>query len=314
MKHSFRRAGTLMLLVALVLCAGVPASQAAKKPLAAALKEKEVTLTEGETKNAVVTTIASTKSGTVTYSLTDTVNERVVYTESRSGLRAGSEEAWPLPYDDYKLSAGHPVKQMRATFVMDDQLYTLNLYYNYAQKGGQAAQITVEKENWYTNNTACSFGPQFRDIKPRLTDKWYMFTPIDLSQQGMQEFEYIASNMYVIGKVYVTVYGDIVMVSYENEGADQEGNTSTVSEYVTFFHDLNSVKSVDPNQLGASAFSFDQPIRISEDLQGDTNVLLFIRNEVTYSPYVTPGKKLVRFWPNLTERKTLREEMLNLMD
>ena len=307
-----KKIALLALILGLALCACVPAL-AATKPLTIAV-EKEITLTEGESKDLLTTTINSTESGKVRYTLTDMVTGKVVYKETRKNLKAGKDVAWPLPYYDKGMSNQKSVKRLQAAFKMDGKTYTLHLYYNYSRKNGQAAQITVEKDTWYSNNTACSFGPQFRVVQPKLTDKWYMFTPIDLTQQGVQEFEYVASNMYVIGKVYVTVYGDVVTVSYENFYEKEAGQTKTLTEYLYFFHDFASVDQVEPEKRGPSDFAFDRPIRISEDLEGDTNVLMFIRNEVTYSTYANATHKLTRFWPNLDERKALRESMLALMD
>ena len=61
-------------------------------------------------------------------------------------------------------------------------------------------------------------------------------------------------------------------------------------------------------------FRFGDAVSIEKDLEGDTNVLLFIRNQVTYCDYVTNTHKLTRFWPNLPERKALREQMQIMMD
>ena len=67
------------------------------------------------------------------------------------------------------------------------------MYYTYKKSNGQE-YVEVEKATWYSNNTACSFGPAFRDVRPGMTDKWYLFTPINLSIQGRQTFDYVASN------------------------------------------------------------------------------------------------------------------------
>ena len=269
------------------------------------------TLSPGQSAKAVVTKINAVQDGTVVYSLTDTLKKTVIYTETRTGITAGQEIAWPVPYDDAGLSAGKPVKMLRASFVMDGKTYSYNIYFNYDAKSGA---ITVEKGTMYTKNTACSFGPAFRDVRPSLTDKWYTFTPVDLTIQGRQTFEYVASNKYVIGEVYVDVAGDSVTVTFHNFYEDQEGNTKTLSEFLTFFHDLKSVKNVEPEKMQELGYRFGDTISIEKDLEGDTNVLLFIRNQVTYCDYVTSTHKLTRFWPNLPERKPLREQMQAMMD
>ena len=270
------------------------------------------TLTQGQSAKVLSTKFNTVSDGTVVYSLTDMVKKTVVYTETKSGVKAGQEIQWTVPYYAEGMSTGKPVKQMRASFVLDGKTYTYNLYYTFSAENG--GTVTVEKATWYPNNTACSFGPAFRDVRPALTDKWYLFTPIDLTKQGRQTFEYVASNMYVIGEVYVDVNGDAVRVTYHNYYADQGGNTETLTEFFTFFPDLKSVKDVNPETMDDLGFRFGQEISIAEDLDGDTNVLLFVRNQVTYCDYVTNSHKLTRFWPNLPERKALRQQMQAMMD
>ena len=269
-------------------------------------------LTQGKTAKVLTTKFNTVSDGTVTYSLTDTVKKTVIHTETKTGVKAGQEIQWSVPYYDEGMSASKPVKEIRASFLLDGKTYTFSLYYNYTADNG--GTVTVEKATWYPKNTACSFGPAFRDMRPSLTDKWYTFTPIDLTRQGRQTFEYVASNMYVIGQVYVDVNGDTVRVTYHNYYADQSGNTETLTEYFTFFPDLKSVTNVDPETMDDLGFHFGEDISIEKDLNGDTNVLLFVRNQVTYCNYVNNTHKLTRFWPNLPERKALRQQMQDMMD
>ncbi|MBR3739499.1 MAG: hypothetical protein IKN04_03455 [Clostridia bacterium] len=300
-----------VLMMSLTLLAAVPAS-AESKAMTFDFMETAV-LSMGQSAQTLKTKIHSISSGTIVYSLADQLNKTVVYTETRNNVHAGQELVWQLPYDDTGLSGDKPVKQMRASFLMDGVTYTYDVFYTYQKKDGLVS-ILVEKATWYPNNTACSFGPAFRDVKPSLTEKWYLFTAVDLSIQGRQEFEYIASNMYVIGKVYVDVNGDQVTVTYHNFYADQGGNTETLSEFFTFFHDLKSVKNVEPETMSDPGYQFGQPISIQNDLEGDMRVLLFIRNRVTYRDYVNNSHKLTRFWPNLQERRQLREQMIFWMN
>ncbi len=289
-------------------------------PLGTALAEKAMVisfngpanLSPGQAAAVLTTKINAVQDGTVVFSLTDTVKRTVVYTESRTGIQAGQEIAWKVPYYDEGMSSSKPVKAMRASFVLDGKTYSYMIYYNFSVENG--GTLTVEKGTWYSNNTACSFGPAFRDVRPSLTDKWYTFTPVDLSKQGRQTFEYVASNKYVIGEVFVDVAGDEVTVNYHNFYDAQDGQTKTLTEYVTFYRDLASVKNVNPETTDQLGFRFGQTLSIANDLEGDTNVLLYIRNEVTYCDYVNYSHKLTRFWPNLPERKALREQMLAIMD
>jgi len=303
-----------LLAAALILScvAGILPAQAETRGLSISFKNM-ITLAPGESQKALITKVNAAQGDTIVYSLTDMRNKTVVFTDTVSGVAVGQEIAWTVPYDETGLTPSKPVKEMRASFVYGGKTYTFNLYYTYSEKM-KKPNIDVEKATWYSNNTACSFGPAFRDEKSSLTDKWYTFTPVDLSIQGRQEFEYVASNMYVIGKVFVDVSGDQVRVTYENLYAQQDGNTQTLTEFLTFFHDLASVKQVEPEKMDDLGFRFGETISIEKDLEGDAHVLLFIRNQVTYCNYVNNTHKLVRFWPNLPERKELRERMKQMMN
>ena len=304
MKKSLR---ALLLIAVAALLFTSCAALAENKPLEISYLG-DVTLSPGQSAKVLSTKLS--KGGTVTFSLTDTVKKTVVYTETKKGS-AGKEIKWDVPYYMEGMSANKPIKEMRASFVLDGKSYAYSLYYNYSAKDGA---VTIEKATWYTKNTACSFGPYFREERSTLTDKWYTFTPVDLTIQGRQTFEYVASNMYVIGEVYVDVAGDNVTVTYYNFYDRFQGNTKTLTEFFTIFPDLKSVKDVNPETMDDLGFAFGQNISIEKDLGGDTNVLLFVRNQVTYSTYPTSTSKLTRFWPNLPERKALREQMRNLMD
>lgn len=301
-----------VLLLALLLTLAFSASAMAANNGLTISYTGPATLTHGQTAQILSTKIRKPGDGTVVYTLTDTAKKTVVYTETQTGVTAGQVIKWTVPYYDKDMSAKKPVRQLRASFLLDGKTYTYSLYYTYSKENG--GTVTVEKGTWYPDNTACSFGPAFRDVRPGLTDKWYLFTPVDLTRQGTQTFEYIASNLYLIGEVYVDVYGDTVRVTYHNFYEAQGGNTQTLTEYFTFFHDLRSVTNVEPETMGDPGFRFGQSISIAGDLDGDTNVLLFVRNQVTYRDYVTDSHKLTRFWPNLKERRDLRNQMLAMMD
>lgn len=155
---------------------------------------------------------------------------------------------------------------------------------------------------YYANNTVCSFGPHFRNLTPDLTKKWYMFTALDLSQNGVQEYELVAGNMFVVGRVYVTVDGDNVTVSYKYNN----GEIYNHGDFFTIFPDYKSVTTVEPSEI-ENAMEYDKTYSIANDLNGDKEVLLFICNVVTFRD---DNPSIVRFWENIPERKALRESML----
>ena len=67
---------------------------------------------------------------------------------------------------------------------------------------------------WYNKVEVCSFGPQFKEACDELTDEWYRFSVVDLSQQGTQVFDMIANDTWHLGYVTVTVDGDWAQVDY----------------------------------------------------------------------------------------------------
>jgi ubiquitin-large subunit ribosomal protein L40e len=141
------------------------------------------------------------------------------------------------------------------------------------------APATPAPEIWY-NNTACSEGLRFRDLNPARTDKWYMFTPLDLSVDGEKSYRLIASNIRVIGTVTVKVSQGYVTVNY----SAPLGQAAIVSEFITLFPDYTSASLADPDAAPGQGFVFGTPISIADQLKGDTSQLLFIRNVVTYHP------------------------------
>lgn len=162
---------------------------------------------------------------------------------------------------------------------------------------------TPEPEKvYFSHNTVCSFGPQFRCISPEMTDKWYMFTPLDLSQDGKQVYEMISGNTYLIGHVTVTVKGDNVRVEYEYFNDD----IWAYDEFFTFFHDYDNVTAEDVEEL-RNELVYGKTYSIADDLDGDTDVLLFTCNEVTFTK---DNPDIVRIFRSDRERKALREQML----
>lgn len=138
------------------------------------------------------------------------------------------------------------------------------------------AVIPMKTTEYYAGNTVCSIGPRFRD-ESALTDDWYRFTPVDLSADGVQTFELIASDTYIIGQVTVTIADGMVTIDYAYVSDD-------VVEHSAFFTLLPSITetvTLDQEQLTSCAFG--QPVSIAEALKGDTKVLLFVCNVVDYN-------------------------------
>lgn len=167
-------------------------------------------------------------------------------------------------------------------------------------------EVIETQYSYYPHNTVCTFGPHFRDVSPELTDKWYMFTPVDLSQDGMQTHILVGGGAYIIGYLNIYVSGDSVTVYYQyfNDGIQAE------QEFFTFFHDYASITTVTPEEIDP-LFSYGTPISIANDLNGDTTLILFARNVVTFR---NDNPLIIRFWENTPDFKAQREQMLTLLD
>ena len=174
------------------------------------------------------------------------------------------------------------------------------------------AEIVKPGYVWYPSNTVTTAGFAFRDERPELTEKWYQFTPVDLSRDGSYSFEMVGGSVYILGKVVVDVKGDEVSVRYATTYGGH-GNVRMESEFFTFFPDLASVSAVEPEELG-EGFRFGEPISIEKDLNGDTRVLLFVRNVATFADHVQSDMPRARYWPNHPTRVAHRELLRGLMD
>ncbi len=177
----------------------------------------------------------------------------------------------------------------------------------------------VPQAVWYDHNTICVAGIEFRQVRSDLTRKWYNFAAIDLTNDGVQKFDLVASNVFVIGSVTVTKNGDEVVVDWKlNRQGTNDANFILENEFLTIFPDLNAVTEVEPSRFEGVTYAFGQPISIANDLGGDTNVLLYICNQATYCDnlsyaYLNPIYH-ARYWANLPSRVAQRNAMMELVN
>ena len=122
-----------------------------------------------------------------------------------------------------------------------------------------------------------SFGLYWQELLPRLTEDWYMFTPIDLSKEGEQLFPLIASNAWIIGQARLTLLGGTLRVDCE-----VLDGVKVLREFLTFFPDLNSVHTISLPLLSNRNFPFRSPLNIQSIFPGDTQVLMYINNSVVF--------------------------------
>lgn len=178
----------------------------------------------------------------------------------------------------------------------------------YTEEDGEKVERGPEEQKmtWYNSNTVNSFGPCFEG-------SWMTYSVIDLTVEGTQSFDLVAAGAWHLGTVNVTVQGDTVTVDYicteDINAADVWDEVYADREWFTIFGDLDAVTTLNPDEIGTS-YTFGEPISIANDLGGDTVVILYVNNAMTYShdnPYVT------RFWPNVPANKAIVEAMTVLL-
>ena len=154
----------------------------------------------------------------------------------------------------------------------------------------------------YYDMTACSVGPRFRDLGVN-TDKWFMFTPVDLSVDGEYEFDLIAGNIHKVGTVTVLVNDGTVTVSYEVISGVKVDN-----EFLSILHDLEEAELLETDEM--IQYAFGQPISIQNELDGDPIVLIFLCNELHYSSEI---RQLTHFREAGADYQALLERCEQLM-
>lgn len=161
----------------------------------------------------------------------------------------------------------------------------------------------------YPNNTICVAGLTLQEADATLPDKWYNVLPVDLTQDGRQVYQLMISNMFLIGEVYVDVWGDEVTV---NVSLLDHGAVRPLGWYGRWFTRLNEVTgtSIESTEGG---FVFGEPLSISEDLGGADTALLFIRGKASYYQPFRDGTALTRYWRNRDEWKEFRQGLQELM-
>ena len=157
---------------------------------------------------------------------------------------------------------------------------------------------------WRYDQSVCSLGIRFRDIKPELTKKWFMFTPVDLSQEGTKTVDLIAANITYAGKVTLRVQDGKVIVDYKVSWPMEKKDMA-----FTLLPDLDSVSSVDMDSM--KVYTFGEEISIADDLNGDTSVLLYVLGHVNYD---FQDARNEFFSPNGAKYRELVTELKALMD
>ncbi len=168
--------------------------------------------------------------------------------------------------------------------------------------GEVETRVIKARQTYYM--TACASGIRFRDLENPLTDKWYMFTPLDLSVDGETVYDLVAGDIHVIGTVTVTVKEGFVTVTYELFNA----HTVTVyEEFMTLVPALSALTELDYEKM--TGYAYGEPISIQETLGGDTKVLLLMRNLAMYDE----GVRGVEMFQRNSESYDVYVEQLKLL-
>lgn len=134
-------------------------------------------------------------------------------------------------------------------------------------KGGQQKGMEVT-----------SFGLYFEELRPKLTDAWYMFTPLDLGVEGVMSYPLVAGNAFIVGSVNVIIQGGQVTVTYQ-----AAPGVSTGREFFTLFPSLDDIQTINVQLLAGQARPFGQPINIQQAFGEDRKVILYLNNTVDFN-------------------------------
>lgn len=162
---------------------------------------------------------------------------------------------------------------------------------------------------WYQDNMACAVGLSLRDDLG-LSNKWYNIVPVDLTVEGTQTIDMVASGLYLLGSAEIKVADGEVTVTYELS----MGSVFLGSECLQWFTSLDEItEEFLDNPVGE--YAFGEPVSISDCLHDQDVALLFICNQVTYSqPNAVTGMALTRYYANLDQWKSWREKLFALLE
>ena len=158
----------------------------------------------------------------------------------------------------------------------------------------------------YYHNTVCVIGPRLRDVNlsPYNSDEWYMFTPIDVSKDGRQTFQMIASNKYDVGTATVDVRDGMVTFNYK-----VYNNVDITLEFFTILNQMSDLHEYEPEALSYLGMVPGKAYSIADDFGGDTNLVLYFCSRADYSV-----NRNVTVADLGTPYRSLCRTMLNLMD
>ena len=155
-----------------------------------------------------------------------------------------------------------------------------------------------------SNNTVCAFGPRLRDV--HLYDQWYMFTPFDASQDGVQTYELVATNRYIVGTVTLTIRDGELTVDYK-----LNSNTIDITlEFFTVLSEMDDIDRYEPEELLSMRMTKLRPINLEETFGSDRNLVLYFCSRCSY----TYSNNFQGLNYNSDAHQKLLTKMLEMMD
>ena len=216
-------------------------------------------------------------------------------------LNSAHTKTEPLPATGHKWDNGVVIKKPTLT-EEGEKKYTCE---------NDPTHTKIEKLPVVTmsNNTVCAFGPRLRDVNlyPYNTDLWYMFTPFDASKDGVQTYELVASNMYIVGTVTLTIRDGNLLIDYKL--ADTTKFTITL-EFFTVLNRIGDLTQYEPEDLLYMRMNKNQAINLAENFGDDTSLVLYFCSRCTY----TYSEKYQSLAYNSNAHQRLLNTMLSLMD
>ena len=125
-------------------------------------------------------------------------------------------------------------------------------------------------------DTLCAFGLRLKDVGSYLNpaySTWYMFTPFDASVEGMQTYELVVNDAYIVGTGTLTILNGEISFNYtlNSPGVQIE------EEFFTIVNKMTDLHEYEPEELiNKYALKTNTPYSISQQFGGDTNLVLYM--------------------------------------
>ncbi len=149
-----------------------------------------------------------------------------------------------------------------------------------------------------------SFGLYIEDFRPRLTDKWYMFTPIDVGADTTLTYPLVAENAWIIGSVTIRIAGGNIVVEPQ-----VTAGVTVQQEFMAIVGNLDGLPTVNPDLLAAQRLPLRTSIPIQATFGEDKKVAMYLHLKVDFS---TKTAGITPFDPE--QNKLFMQNLVSLVD